>query len=98
LVAAFADSIMPIRSAIAKSTMVGFACVLAALTLLLVLLVGAVIAQTLAAGTTMPAGADPATFFFGGAWIDLTVVIVLAFTSGFLLTFRRLHGARRAAA
>ena len=83
------------RSAVAKSTIVGLVSAVLAITLVTILLIGALAAQTLAVGTTLPGGGDPATFFLGGAWIDLAVVILVAFASGFLLTFRRLHPPHR---
>lgn len=87
---------MGIGSALGRSTLVGLVSVLVAMVVVMVLLVGATVAQIAAVGSTMPGGGDPLTFFLGGAWIDLAIVILIAFASGFLFTFRRLHSTRRA--
>ncbi len=85
---------MVLNSPVAKSAMVGVVSVLAVITVMTVLLIGALAAQALAQGSALPPGSAPGTFFFGGAWIDLAIVILLAFASGFLLTLRHLNSAR----
>lgn len=80
---------MKITSAIIKGTVVGLLAVLAALAVLLVLGVFALAVLLLAAGGRFPVGGDPMTFFMGGGWIDLFIILLLSFVSGFLLTIFR---------
>lgn len=87
---------MAIRGAVAKSTMMGLVSVLAAITVVIVLMIGAVVALAVALGPAMPGSGASMTFFLGGAWIDLAIIVLVAFASGFFFTFRRLHSARRA--
>ncbi len=82
---------MPTQSIVARSAMVGLIAVAVVLVVLTVLLIGASAALTVAVGSAIPSGDAPATYFKGGVWIDLAIVILLSFVSGFLLTFRRLH-------
>jgi len=74
-----------------KSVLVGIASVTVAMTIVSVLVILAVAISGLAVGSVLPGGGDPATFFFGGAWIDLLIIVLLSFASGFLFTYRRLH-------
>lgn len=78
-----------IQSVIAKGALVGLLAVVAMVAVLLVLLLAALLALVVAAGGKFPVGGDPVTFFTGGGWIDLLIILLLAFASGFLLTVFR---------
>jgi len=80
---------MKIWSVITKGTIVGLLAVAGMLVVLLVLLLAALVALLVAAGGRFPVGGDPVAFFTGGGWIDLFIVLLLAFASGFLLTVFR---------